>query len=328
MTLPTNADVHVNEVLTDMSVAYQQELTDYKADDLAPIHASPKQSNTFFKFTKDFWFRDAMQKRGPGAQAPRVGYGLATDSYAIDVWSAAKAIDDQVRANEDAPLNSDRDAMMFVTRLERLRREKSFAATCLTTSVWGTDVTGNTSASAYGSNTVAQWDDDNASPLEDIAHYKSVVKLATGLEPNVLAIGRQVWDKLKNNADIIARISGGSNNGSPAQVTRQVVAALMELDELVVLDAVENTAAEGATFAGSYIAGKKGLLMHRNPNAGVMSVTAVKTFCWQRLSGAANGTRVLTYQDGPHLDIVEIESAFAHKIVAPDLGVFFNTLVA
>lgn len=327
MTLPTNADVHVNAVLTDMSVAYQQELTDYKADDLAPIHSSQKQSNVFFKFTKDYWFRDAMDKRGPGAPAKRAGYGVATDSYAIDVYAISKAIDDQVRANEDAPLNSDRNAMQFVTRMERIRREKSFAATCLTTSVWGKDVTGNTSASNYGSDTVAQWDDSDSHPLLDIAYYRSERKKATGLDLNVLALGREAWDKLKNHADLLDRITGGSNNGNPAMVTRQLVAQIMELEEVVVLDAIENTAAEGATFSGSYIAGKHGLLMHRNKNAGVESVTAVKTFTWQRLSGAANGTRILTYPDGPHLDVVECESSFVHKVVASDLGVFFNGLV-
>ncbi len=326
--LPTNADVHVNAVLTDMSVQYQQELTDYKADSLAPIHASDKQSNVFFKFTKDYWFRDAMQKRGPGAAAPRVGYGITTDSYAIDVWSAAKAIDDQVRANEDSPLNSDRNAMQFVTRLERIRREKSFAATCLTAGVWGRDVTGNTSASDYGAHTVAQWNDGDSHPLADIANYRSERKKATGLDMNVLALGREAWDKLKNHADILERIAGGATNGAPAIATRQLVAQIMELDEIVVLDAVENTAAEGATFSGSYIAAQSGLLMHRNAAAGVESVTAVKTFCWQRLSGAANGTRILSYTDGPHLDIVECESAFVHKIVAADLGVFFDDLVA
>lgn len=328
MSRPTQSDSHVNGPLTDMSVAYMQDLAEFKADALAPIHASDKQSDLFFKFTKDFWFRDGLQKVGPGAAAPRLGYGIETDSFAIDVWSAAKPISDQVRANEDTPLNSDRNAMQFLTRLERLRREKSFAAACLAASVWSVDVDGNTSASSYGSNTIAHWDDDDASPLEDIAHYKSFVKLRTGFDPNVLVIGRQVWDKLKNNADVLARISGMGSNASPAMVTRQIVASIMELDELVVMDAVENTAADGATFAGSFVAGKKGLLMHRNPTAAIESVTAVKTFTWQRYAGAANGTRMLTYREEPiHSDIVEIESAFVHKIVAPDLGVYFTDLV-
>lgn len=328
MALPTQSDVHVDTALTNMSVAYQQDLAEFQADNLAPVQASDKQTNKYFKFTKDFWFRDAMQLRGPGAAAPRLGYGVETASYAIDVWSGAKAIDDQVRANEDSPLNSDRNAMQFITRLERIRREKAFAAACLATGKWDTDITGNTSASSYGTS-IAQFDDADSHPLIDIAYYRTAVKLTTGFNPNVLVLGQQAWDSLKNHADLLNRINGGSNNGNPAMVTREIVAQIMELEEVVVMSAVENTAAQGATFAGSFIAGKHGLLMYRDKTAAVEGVTAVKTFTWQQYAANANGTRVLKYRDETvHSDIVEIESAFVHKIVASDLGVFFNGLVA
>jgi len=327
MSLPTPSDVHTNATLSDMSVMYQDQLSDYKADQLAPVHASDKQSNLFYKFTKDYWFRDAMKLTGPGAAAPRAGYGVETDSFHCDVWTVAKAIADQTRANEDNPLNSDRNAMQFVTRLERIRREKSFAAACMAASKWTSDITCNDSASVPGTS-ICQFNDADATPLEDIAYYRSQIKLRTGLDGNVFVLGRLAWDALRNNADILDRISGGSNNGNPALVTREIVAKLMDLEEVVVLDSVENTAAEGATFAGSYIAGSSGLLMYRNAGAAVESVTAVKTFTWQTYSRAPNGTKILKYRDeNVHSDIIEMHSAFVHKIVAPDLGVFFDDLV-
>lgn len=328
MSQPTQSDVHVDVPLTNMSVAYQQDLAAYQADNLAPIMPSDKQTNKYFTFTKDFWFRDAMQVRGPGAAAPRVGYGIGTGSYSIDVWSGAKSIDDQTRSNEDNPLNSDRNAMQFITRLERIRREKSFAAACLATSKWDTDITGNTSASVLGTS-IAQFDDSDSHPLIDIAYYRSYVQLRTGLMPNVLCLGQQAWDALKNHADLLDRVHGGSTNGNPAMVTRELVAQIMELDEVVVLSAVENTAAQNATFSGSYIAGKHGLLMYRDKTAALEAVTSVRTFTWQQYAGNSNGTRILKYRDeNTHSDIIEIESAFTHKIIASDLGVFLNGLVA
>ncbi len=328
MPQPTQSDVHVDVPLTNMSVAYQQDLAVFQADNLAPITPSDKQTNKYFKFTKDYWFRDALAIRGPGAAAPRLGYGVSTGAYAIDVWAGAKSIDDQVRSNEDSPLNSDRNAMQFVTRLERIRREKAFAAACLATSKWDTDITGNTSASVFDTS-IAQFDDSDSHPLLDIAHYRTYIQLRTGMIPNVLVLGQQAWDALKNHADLLDRITGGSNNGNPAMVTRQLVASIMELEEVVVMSAVENTAAQNATFSGSYIAGKHGLLMYRDKNAGLEAVTAVKTFTWQQYAGNANGTRILKFRDeNTHSDVVEIESAFVHKIVASDCGVFFNGLVA
>lgn len=328
MSQPTQSDVHVNIPLTNMSVLYANAQTDYQADNLAPIMPSKNQSNVFFKYPKDFWFRDALQKRSPGGEAARVGYGLTTDSFYIDIWSAAKMIDDQLRANTDSPLDDDEDAMMFLTSLERLRRELAFAATCMTTGVWGTDVTGNSSASAYGSNTVMQWSRSGSTPLEDIANYRTAIKLVTGVMPNVFACGQQVWDILKNHAEITGRITGGATTTTPAQVTKQLVAALMELDEIVVLSAVQNTASEGAAFTGTYVVGKVGLLMYRNAKAGIRALTAVRTFTWTTYAANDNGVRVLKYRQEPfHSDVIEIESGFIHKVVAADVGIFFNSLV-
>lgn len=328
MTLPTNRDVHVNQVLTDWAVQYGNERTDFKADQLAPMVPSSKQTNVYYKFEKADWFRDEMKKRGPGAPVPMAGYRLTTVPFSIDVWSVGKPIDDQVRDNEDDILDSDEDATKFVMDLELIRREKSFADTCLRTGVWGVDVTGNTSASNYGSDTVAQWDDSDSHPLLDIAEYRERVKLATGLWPNVLVLGAAVWKVLKNHDDILERITGGSNNGSPAKVTLDLVAGLMELEEVVVMDAVENTAKENQTMVGSFIGGKHGLLMHRNANAGRKGATAVKTMTWQRPRSDRSGRAILKYPRDAHCDVVECESNFAHHICAADLGVFFNGLKA
>ena len=329
MSQPTQSDVHVSVPLTNMSVAYMNAMADYQADALAPIIPSKNQTNVFFKYTKDFWFRDALQKRSPGGEANRVGYGLTTDNFYIDIWSAKKPIDDQVRMNTDNPLDDDEDAMLFVTQLERLRREIAFVGTCMTnTGVWGTDVTGNSSASVYGSNTVMQWSRSGSTPLEDIANYKSAIKLATGVAPNVLAMGQQVWDILKNHAEITGRITGGATTQIPAQVTKELVAALMELEQIVVLSGVQNTAVEGATFAGAFICGKVALLMYRNTKQTIRSVTAVRTFTWQTYAANDNGVRILKYRlEQYHSDFVEIESGFIHKIIATDVGVFFTSIV-
>lgn len=328
MSQPTQSDVHVNVPLTNMSVAYMNQMEDYQADHLAPIIPSKNQSNVYFKYPKDFWFRDVLQKRGPGSEAVSVGYGLQTIPFFIDVWSAKKPIDDQVRRNTDAPLDDDEDAMLLLTQLERIRREMAFVAVCMTnTGVWGTDVTGVSSAPS--GNQVLQWSVAGSTPLEDIAKYKTVVKLSTGVMPNVFACGQQVWDIVKNHAEIVARITGGATTQVPAQVTKQLVAGMMELDEICVLSAVQNTAAEGATFAGAFICGKVGLLMYRNPSKALRAVTAVRTFTWQAYAANDNGIRILKYRFEPtHSDYVEIESAFVPAIIAPDTGIFFVTLVA
>lgn len=325
--LPTAGDVHVNRPLTNMSIQYAQALDKFKADQLAPIISGENRSDIFYKFTKDYWFRDEMKERGPGTEAVEAGYGVEQDSYRVIPYAVRKPISDQVRSNEDSPLNSDRNAMQFVTRLERIRREKAFAAVALAAN-WTTTRTGV--AAAPTGVQFLQWNDAASTPIEDVQAWCTLVELLTGFRPNVLAIGQQVWDALKNHPDLIDRLKyGGQLQGNLAKVTPAMVAALFELEELVVMSAIENTAKEGQAFAGSYIAGKKGVLMYRDTSAGIEGVTAIRTFTWKRYLAGEAGFRIKKYRlEQFESDYVEMQSAFVHKIVAADCGIYLPSMVA
>lgn len=326
---PTTSDVHVNRPLTNMSLAFMQKLEKFKADELAPIMPVAKKSDSYFKLNKEYWFSDLMKKRGIGARAIEVGYGVSTDSYLCDLWSVSKPIDDQVRANEDSPLNSDRNAMQFVTRLERMNREKSFKdAFWSDTAGWTTNVTGNSSASALeASQTFNEWSDPDATPIDDVEVLKMMMEKLTGFTPNVLALGRPAWVALKKCPQILDRITGGSTSINPAQVTLAMVAGLFELESIVVLSAVENTAGHGVSMVGDYIFGDDGLLMYRDATVGIETATAMRTITWQQYAGNANGTRILKWREEPiHSDHVEVESTYVHKMIAPDLGIFLKDI--
>lgn len=328
---PTRADLHVNTALTDFSTKYSNDATDFGADRVAPLVGVPHATDYYWRYLKGDWFRDEMALRGEGGDIPMAGYRVDKQLFGVDVWSVGKPIDDQVEDNADDTFENESDAVEFLTSLELIRRERAFAAVAYVDSVWGKDITGNTTASAYGSDTIAQWDDDNASPLEDIAYYREYVKLQTGIYPNVLSIGADVWKKLKNNSSILSRISGGSTNGQPAMVTKQLVASLMELDEIIVHSAVYNPDEETAatSMTGTFVVGKEGLLVYRNPSPGKKKPTGIRTFAWKRPGTDARGTRILRWPDfKPHVDLVEIEANYRHVIVGSDLGVRFKSLVA
>jgi hypothetical protein len=331
MTLPTQGDVHVNAPLTDLSVQYAQSLDKFGADKLAPIHPSDKQTNIYWKFTKDYWGRDSMKERGPAAQAAEAGYGVdSTNSFACIPYAVKKLIPDQVRANEDNPLNSDRNAMQFVTLLERIRREKAFVTAAMSASTWTTTKTGV--AAAPGANQFLQWNDAASTPIEDVRSWCTEIELLTmgAARPNVLGLGQQVWDKLADHPDLVDRLKyGGQLQGSLARVTPAMVAALLGLEEIVIMGAVENTATEGAAASAAYIAGKKAVLLYRNTSPGIETVTGVKTFTWSRYIGNPNGWRIKTYRDeARESDVVEMQAAFTHKLIAADAGAYVATVVA
>ena len=331
MSLPTPGDVHVNAPLTSLSVLYAQSLTRFGADRLFPVVSSDKESNVYFTFDKKYWARDTMKARAIGAMAAEGGFGVSTASYFCNTYAIRKPIADRLRRNSDNPLNQDRSAMRYVTLMERIRREKQFATDCLTTSVWSSDKTGV--AGAPGANQFKQWNDAASTPIEDVHGWITEVDLLTlgAARPQALGLGQQVWDKLIDHPDIIDRLKyGGQLQGQLATVTTQMVAALFGLEEIVILSAIEETATEGqATSVPAYIAGKKALLLYRQPSPMIEEVSAGYTMCWQDVGAAPEGWRIKKYRDEPiESDIVENQSSFVQKIVAPDAGLYAASVVA
>src|ERR1035441_425628 len=116
MPQPTLGDVHINRPLTMLSVGYQQDAADFIADKVSPGVSVPNKSDLYFKYNLGDFFRNSMQKRAPGTEAAGGGYKVSTGTYTAEVWALRKDIDDQIRANTDAPLNADRDAVLWLTQ--------------------------------------------------------------------------------------------------------------------------------------------------------------------------------------------------------------------
>lgn len=332
MANPTLSDVHVNAPLTAISVAYMQDPAGFVADRVFPNVPVQKQSDRYFTYNRGDFNRDTMAKRAVGAESAGDGYRLDnTPSYFAEVWALHRDIDDQIRANADGPLDMDRDATNFLSQKALLNKEANFVTNFFTTSVWtgaNVDVTG-VSASPAG-NTVLQWNDANSTPIEDVRSYGDTVQGKTGFRPNKLVLGRQVWSKLVDHPDMTDRIKFGASPGAPAIMTKQAIAAILELDEILVMEGVKNTAAEGATESGSFIAGKSALLVYAAPAPGILVATGGYNFSWTGLFGAGPlGQRVSKFRmEWLKSDRVELEMAYAMKVIAADLGVFFTTIVA
>jgi len=327
---PTISNVHVNRPLTNISIAWKQAQTDFVAERVFPLVPVQKRSDAYYVYDRSYWFRSEVQKRAPGTESAGGGYKLTTDSYFADVYALHKDIDDQIRANEDIPLSSERDAVEWLNLQFMLEKERQFASTYLTTGVWATNVTGVPSGPTGAQ--VLQWNDAASTPIEDVRRYKLAVKRITGLMPNVMTLGIEVYTALVDHPDIIDRIkySGGVGPNNPARTTLDALAQLFEVDEIVVASAVQNTAVEGAAESNSFIVGKVALLSYRPPRPGILTPSAGYNFSWTGYLGGNAGAAQISRFRMEHLksDRVEGETAYDMKVVSNDLGVFFNSVVA
>lgn len=327
---PTPGDVHVNRPLTQISLAFLQNDANFVATKVFPNIPVSNKSDVYFTYDRGEFNRDEMAERAPSTESAGGGWTVSTDNYAARRYAFHKDIDDELRANADAPLNLDREATEYVTSKAKIKREKIFVSKFFTTGVWTTDITG--SASSPNAGEALQWNDAASDPIQDVRTGKLTILESTGQEPNTMVIGYPVWQKLQDHPDIIDRIkySGGISNDRPAQVTMSALAQLFEVERILVMKAIENTAKEGDTNVHAFIGGKHALLCYAAPSPGVMTPSAGYTFSWTGYLGATSeGSRIKRFRlERITSDRIEIEMAFDMKKVAADLGYFWSGIVA
>ena len=339
---PSRGDVHVNRPLTNISVAFMQDASAFVAGEVFPNVPVEKQADAYFYFDIGEFYRDEMAKRAPGTESAGSGYAVATDTYYADVWALHKDIHDQIRSNTDNPLNQDREATVYLSRQGMINRERQWvdgyfkggvwnleadgAASNSSTQVDGSFVKGSTSHDA--NNNITYWNDGASTPIEDIRWFKRVMLQRTGYKPNTLTLGKAVYDALLDHPDIVGRVDRGQTS-SAAVVLMQNLAALFELDRILVSEAVWNSNPLGEDENLAFIAGKHALLSYTPATPGLMTPAAGYTFSWTGFLGASEGgVRMKRFRmEALESDRVEIQSAYDHKVTSADLGFFMDGIV-
>jgi hypothetical protein len=325
MPQPTQSQVHVDAILTNISVAYMQRAENFIADKVFPVVPVDKQSDRYFRYTKNDWLRDEAKVRADGTESIGSGYNITTDTYFADVFAIHKDVGDQTRANADAPINVDREAAEFVTHRLLTRRELQFVSDFMQGGVWGATASGVSGSAASGEFT--QWNNYTASdPIQDIEAGKAAILSVTGYEANTLVLGYDVFRALKNHPDLVDRIKYTSSQ----TITEDMLARMFDIERVLVSKAIRATNAEGAAEAYGFATGKTALLAHVAPNPGLLTPSAGYTFQWTGVSGGLGltiGTSSFRLEERKATRI-EAELAFDNKVVGSDLGYFWQTAVA
>jgi len=339
---PSRSDVHVNKPLTNISVAYFQDEASFVAGKVFPIIPVDKQSDAYFTYDRGDFNRDEMEARTPGTESAGGTYDIGNSTYYAQKRAFHRDVPDDVRANADDPIDLDAEATRFVTQKALINRELQFAANYFTAGApgdtWTFDVdgvsTGATAAASFdptnaSNNDVLQWNDSSSTPIEDIRKGRRYVQQATGFKPNTLTLGQAVYDALVDHPDIVGRIDRGQTQGA-ARANLVTLADLFEVDQVLVMGAVYNSAKKGATDAHTFIGGKHALLTYAPRQPGLLTPSAGYTFAWKGQFGMTNqGFRVKKFRmDNLESDRIEIDSAYDLKKIAADLGYFFGGIVA
>lgn len=324
MTGPTPSDLHTDQALTNLSVAYIQSESNFIAHRVFPTVPVDFQSDLYYTFPLDTFLRSRARKRAPATESAGANYTVSSDTYRCDEWGLHKDVTPQERANADRPaLDPDRSATRFVTHGMLITREEAWLDAYFKDSVWGTTVTG-------GADFVA-WDDQaNSDPIKDVKDAIRIVGGSTGFEPNTMIVQKAVHDALTQHPMILERVkyTGG-------EVTETLLARLFEVRRYMVTKAVKATSPEGtapASQTAAYMAGKHALLAHVADTPAIDTPSAGYSFAWSGLTGVNDiGVRIVRLPMD-HLGVgterIEGSFAFDFKKVSAPLGYFFSGAVA
>lgn len=319
---PAPGDVHVNQPLSNIVTAYLQNPAHFVASNVFANVPTSKQSDIYYKFDRSYFNRSEMGLRAPGAESRGANFSVNTsDPFYCAVSAVHVDIPEQVRENTDSVINLDRAIAEFLARQALIYKEKIWASKYFKSGVWGTDKDVN-------------WSGNSDDPIVNIRAGRTTVLQNTGYEPNILVLGKKVYDVLADNPDIIARVDSGQTAGLPAMAGSnrilEAMKALFEVDEIYVMKAIQNTGVEGAAESSSFIGGDHALLAYKAPIPTIMMPSAGYTFNWTGFGGAGPaGSRIRKfYLDKENSDRYEIEMAFDCSLVASDLGYFFPNAIS
>mgnify|MGYP003150406454 CR=1 FL=1 len=315
---PTPSDVHVDALLTSMSVGFLQAPGNFVADQAFPRMGVAKQSDKYATYNRGDFFRNDFQKRATATASAGIGYNVGTSNYLCEDWALHVDVADQLIANANDPFRPMEDAVSLLTQKERIAREVQWVNNFFATGVWSTQPTVATA-----------WNDAASDPIDDIQDNQATVEQLTGMMPNTLICNRVVYNALRNHPDIVARISGGATPGGPAIAQRDAISAILGVDRILVSSATQNSADEGVTDSFARIAGNHALLAYVDSNPGIMRPTAGMTFVWSGYIGSAEGRRIKRFRiEEIESERVEMQANWDMKVISADLGVFFASVAS
>lgn len=305
MAQPTPQSVHIDAALSNISIAYRND--NYVADKVFPILPVDKQSDYYFTFTRDFWFRNSVERRGPGAKYAEGGLEVSSTQYVCINKGLSFPLPRETIENQDAAIDLETDGAEWLGDQFQLDREIALAAKMMDASAWGS------SATLTGT---SQWSDyANSDPIGNIETAMETVKKAIGRYPNVLLMGAEVWDKLKFHPDMLDLYK----HTEKAIMTKEMVAKVFDgIEQLLVGDAIYNSSAEGVAFSGGYIWPKNVVAMYVPKSPSIRTPAAGYSFVWKQ-----NGYQIAIKRVADDLrnrDVLLADHAFDQKVTSTYCG--------
>ena len=208
---------------------------------IAPVIESAKKSGSFGKIPIEQLLKTRTTLRAPGSGYARGNFTFTPATFSCDEHGAEEPVDDteaKIYADYfDAELVAAQRARDSVLRNYELR----VCALASSTSTW-------TGASLTTAVSNAWTSASSATPIADVTGAVNKVYDASGLVANALIVSWKRFQSLRNCDEIVSRVKfSGLQDPTRKGISAAALAAVFDLEEVIVVGAPQDTAAEGQT---------------------------------------------------------------------------------
>jgi len=318
--------VHLDQILTNLTLNYVTD-QNFIANRVFPVLDVEYKSDEFYKFDPDEANRelDDDMLLAPRTEPRKFDVSHGKGSYMAKVRGLAFDIDTQTAANEDEQLNVRQRKANELMHKMMLRRDRDFLNTFMTSGVWSEDLVGGSD--------FTKWSDTASTPIDDIRQWKRDFQIRNyGFKPNKMVVTQDVLDELMANAQILGRINGGATIGNPALVDMTLLAGIFGVEEVIVADAVSNTAAVGSAAAKDYMVNNQVLLTYTPSSVGLETPASGMIFAWNSIPGTSWGITMESFTDDALrrqqiAEQVQGKMAYDMQVVGQSLGTYASNVI-
>jgi hypothetical protein len=238
MGISTGRDLHIDQNLTNVAMNYRP--TGMIADMIAPIVNVQKESDLYPVFSQKEAFAIEDTKRSRGALANRITRSVSSEGYKAENYALAYDLPIEDRANMDAAyaFELESGAARYVVDKLWLDWDRRVLSTV-----------GSTSNVSTGFVPSSAWNaaSNPGDPVSALYQVIEQVQATTAYRPNRLLFGWQAYNLFRRNSNVRNFVLGTNNGGGV--ITRQAVAGIFEVEQVLVAEAFYNSANEAKAIS-------------------------------------------------------------------------------
>ncbi len=315
-----DTDWHIDAAMSELSIQFALDTGMYLGNTVMPVVPVDKQSNRYYIWDKDYWFRIPNTRRAPATRANQVETSVSSNAYYCHNYALEEKIPFEDLSNADEALALEESTARHIMQLLMLDQENRIA-TLLTTAA-----NAGSGSALTGTN---QWSDRaNSDPVSDVTTGRLWIQKGTGMKAGTMVVGQEIHDSLLLHPDMIDRVKF-VQRADKANI-ENAVADIFGVGKYLVGGAPKQNAAEGLPTSASsmtFIWGKNVTLFYAPPAPGRNIPSAAYAFRW-RPAGFTDFVVETKDDDDIKARLKRVNYFQDERITASELVYLLSTVVA